>query len=339
MRSRNPAFRNRPEFAAGGQGQHGQPHQQGYPPHGGSQFQQQGGQFGSQFQPGQQFSQPGSPFQQQGQSYPPQGQPQTFRETGYQQHVLPGQAQQPSWGSAADLNQAYQAPAAGPLHTRRMTLDDVIVRTAVLFAVVITVAFAVAGIVNATGAYQLGRPITLLTFAATVGLGLAIHRSRTVPVPLIFAYAVVEGVFVGTVSAVFEYVFPGIVITAVLGTFGAFVAVLVLYKIEAIRATPALTRWIITLTIGYFAFVVINLLMVLVFDFSMFYDTGILGIGISIFAVGLASLNLILDFNYIEQGVRNGIPEQEAWRGAFGLMVTIVWLYFEMIRLISLFRD
>lgn len=314
MRSSNPAFRGRPEFAQFGRpGQFQQPQQQaGYS----QQTYQQPGQQGYQ-QPG--YQQPG--YQQPG-----------YQQPGYQQ---PGQ---PQWGSSADLNQAYNAPPAGPLQTGRMTYDDVLVRTGILFAVLLVTAGATWFMmpVIGFGAYV---PILLITLVVTIGLSLYISRARSVPVPAIIGYAVIEGVFVGAASAVFEALYPGIVITAVLGTFGAFAAMLIAYKMKVLRATPKFTRWIVLLTFGYFIFALLNLGASLIFGFSMFYNTGILGIGISLFAVGLASLNLILDFDYIDNGVRNGLPEKESWRAAFGLMVTLVWLYIEMLRLISILRQ
>lgn len=318
MRSSNPAFNRRPEFAPSGQFQHGQPVQQNP-------------------QPGYQQQYPAQQGYPQQQGYQQQG----YQQQGYQAHPQQQGYPQPQqqWGSSADLNQAYQAPPAGPLQTGRMTYDDVLVRTAALFAVLLASAAATWLLIAFTGRYQLFTPIMLITLVGTIGLSFAISRSRSVPVPLIIMFAVVEGIFVGAASVVFEYMYPGIVVTAVLGTLGAFAAMLVLYKIKALRATPKFTRWIVMLTFGYFIFALLNLGASLIFGFSAFYDTGILGIGISLFAVGLASLNLILDFNFIEQGVRNGLPEKESWRAAFGLMVTLVWLYIEMLRLISLLRQ
>ncbi len=301
MRSSNPAFNRRPEFAQFGRpGQYSQP---------------QNPQYG---QPGQQ--QYGQPQQ----GYAPQG------------YAQPQQ----QWGSPQDLQNAYNAPPAGPLQTGRMTYDDVVVKTGILFAILLAAAAATWVFLISTGLlFAAPIPVFLLTLVVTLGLAFAINRARGVPVGLICAYAVVEGVFVGTASAVFETIYPGIVVTAVLGTLGAFAAMLVAYKVKAIRATPKFTRWIMMLTFGYFIFALLNFGASVLFGFSMFYNTGILGIAISLFAVGLASLNLILDFDYIDRGVANGLPVKESWRAAFGLMVTLVWLYIEMLRLISILRQ
>lgn len=317
MRSSNPAFSSRPEFARSGRGQqfgqqqYGQAPQYGQPPQYGEQ------QYGYQA-PQQGYGQPG----------PQQGYPQQ-----------PGYAPQPQWGSPNDLNQAYNQPSAGPMQTGRMTYDDVLMRSGILFAILL-VAGAMSWFALAfTGAFGLVMPIMLVSIVVTIGLSLYIGRARSVPVPAILAFAAIEGVMVGAVSVLFETIYPGIVVTAVLGTLGAFAAMLVAYKVKALRATPKFTRWIVMLTFGYFIFALLNLGSSLIFGFSAFYDTGLLGLGISVFAVGLASLNLILDFDYIERGVNNGLPQKESWRAAFGLMVTLVWLYIEMLRLISILRQ
>lgn len=299
MRSSNPVFSRRPEFNG-----HAHPAQQAQ-------------------------SQQGYGYPQQG--YPQQGygQPQGYPQQGYQQPY-----------PKDDLRERFQMPSAGPLQTGRMTFDDVVVRTAILFAVLLATAAAtwlVMAMLPITTAVVMTAWIGSLV--ATLILGFMIGRSRTVKVPLILAYTVFEGVFVGTVSVFFEMLWPGIVLTAVMGTLGAFAAMLVAYKVKAIRVTPKFTKWIMMLTLGYLIFACINLVSSLVFGFSAFYSTGLLGVGISLFAVGLASLNLILDFDYIERGIAAGLPEREAWRAGFGLMVTLVWLYIEVLRLISILRS
>lgn len=231
-------------------------------------------------------------------------------------------------------------PPAGPLQTGRMTYDDVLMRTGILFAILLAAAAATWAFLEVSGlTFSAAIPVFLLTLVVTLGLGFAIGRSRQTPVALICIYAAVEGLFVGTASLMFETLYPGIVITAVLGTLGAFAAMLVLYKVKALRATPKFTKWIVMLTFGYFIFALLNLGSSLLFGFSAFYNTGLLGVGISLFAVGLASLNLILDFDYIDRGVANGLPQKESWRAAFGLMVTLVWLYIEILRLVSILRQ
>lgn len=274
------------------------------------------------------------------------GQPGQFQR-GQNAHHGPTQYGQPGFGQP---QQGYQQPGGpqGPLDhdysrpqraTEAMTIDDVVMRTGMLFAVLLSfaaltwggVAF---GIIPAPAIM----PLWLVTMLVAIGLGLYIQMGRTIRPPLMFVYAGLQGAFIGLISVVFERIYPGIVFTAVLATLGAFAAMLVAYKVGAIRATPKFTRFLIIAGAGYFIFILLNLVSSLVFGFSAFYDTGILGLAISLFGVGLASLFLILDFNQIEEGIANRMPEQYAWLCAFGLMVTLIWLYIEMLRLISILR-
>ena len=326
MRSSNPVFSRRREFATFGQPgqfQQGQNTQYGQPQPGQSQFGQYGQtQFG-QPQPGQnQFGQYGQSQFGQGYGQPGFGQPQGYQQPGYQQ---PGQSFGPDYGR--------------PQTARAMTIDDVVMRTGMLFGVLLGFAALTWGAV-AFGVLPgvAVMPLWLVTMAVTLGLALFIQLGRTIRPPLMFLYAALEGVFIGLVSVFFERIYPGIVFTAVLATLGAFAAMLVAYKVGAIRATPKLTRFLVIAGFGYFIFLMLNLFSSMVFGFSAFHDTGILGIGISLFGVGLASLFLILDFNQIEQGIARQMPEQFAWLCAFGLLVTLVWLYIEMLRLISILR-
>lgn len=292
MRSSNPVFNRRREFAT-----FGQP---------------------GQFQQGRnaQYGQTQSPYQQ-----PGFGQTQSYPQPG---------------GPQGPLDHDYSRPQP---RTAAMTIDDVVMRTGMLFAVLL------AGAALSWGAVAYGvlpvpavMPVWLVTMLVTLGLGLYIQMGRTIRPPLMFVYAALQGVFVGLVSVLFERIYPGIVVTAVLATLGAFTAMLVAYKVGAIRATPKFTRFLLIAGAGYFIFVLLNLGSSLIFGFSAFYDTGILGVAISLFGVGLASLFLILDFNRIEEGIAQRLPEQYAWLCAFGLMVTLIWLYIEMLRLISILR-
>ncbi len=149
-------------------------------------------------------------------------------------------------------------------------------------------------------------------------------------------YAAAEGLFVGGISLIFETVYPGIVIQAVLGTLGAFGAMLALYKFNVVRATPKFTRTLMIAGAGYLVFGLINLVVSLVTGSSAYNSP----IGWAIAAVGvvLASFFLILDFDFVEQGIRNGLPQQYAWTAAFGLVVTLVWVYIEILRLLAILR-
>jgi len=246
----------------------------------------------------------------------------------------PGQFTPQGTYSPEQLDEMYKRPSATPAQTGRMTYDDVVVRTASLFAVLLVAAGATWWLAPPQALF----PLWIGAMLVGLGIGVVIAFSKTVRPPLMMLYAAVEGVFIGAISLFFETVYPGIVVQAVLGTLGAFAAMLVAYKVKAIRATPKFTRFLVIATLGYAAFAVLNFVAVLVFGLPSVYSMGVLGIGISLLGVGLASLNLILDFDYIDRGVQQGLPQQYSWLAAYGLLVTLVWLYIEILRLIAILR-
>ncbi len=152
-------------------------------------------------------------------------------------------------------------------------------------------------------------------------------------------YAALEGLALGGISSILDQAYHGIAMQAVGLTFGVLAVMLFLYTAGIVRATPRFTLGVIAATGGIFVVYMVD--MVLGFfghHISLLYDSGPLGIGISLVIVIVASLNLILDFGMIESGVQAGAPKYMEWYGAFGLMVTLVWLYMEMLRLLSKMR-
>lgn len=234
--------------------------------------------------------------------------------------------------SASQLQDMYDQPTYVAPAGARMTIDDVVAKTAMMLVVLVA---------TATAAWTLDLGIPIMIGAALVGFGLALVNSfkKVVSPPLVIAYAAVEGVFLGILSNVLASAFPGIALQAVLGTSATFAVMLALYKSGRVRATPKFRKIMLGMTGGYMVFLLINL------GFNAFggnginlWERGLLSFAISIFAVGLASFFLILDFDIIEKGVAAGVPERESWRAAFGLMVTLIWLYIEMLRLIAILR-
>ncbi len=154
-------------------------------------------------------------------------------------------------------------------------------------------------------------------------------------------YALLEGLFVGGISAVYNEAFaakaPNIVINAVGLTLGVAVAMYLLYSFKIIKATEKFKSIVITATAGIAIFyVIVMVLRMFGYDNMPFLHEGsLMGIGFSLFVVAIASLNLILDFDMIEKGSEMGAPKYMEWYGAFGLLVTIVWLYLEILRLLS----
>jgi uncharacterized YccA/Bax inhibitor family protein len=154
------------------------------------------------------------------------------------------------------------------------------------------------------------------------------------------AYALLEGLFVGGISAYYSYAFaeqaPGIVLNAVGLTFGTAIAMYLLYSFRIIKATAKFKAIVITATAGIAIFYVIAFaLSFFGIQIPFLHEGSAMGIGFSLFVVALAALNLILDFDMIERGSELGAPKYMEWYGAFGLLVTIVWLYLEILRLLS----
>ena len=240
-------------------------------------------------------------------------------------------------GAAAPrtLEELYAGPAATTRDTARLTYDDVIVKTAGLL--VLLGAVAVATFSLAPQLWPVGMVIGLV-------LGL-VNAFKKEPSPaLIVAYTVAEGVFLGGISLAFQNMtFDGtsvqpIIAQAVLATVITFGAALALFTSGKVRVTPKFTRWLMIAMVGYLGYSLVNFAL----SFFMASDgfgplrNGWLGIGVGLFAVGLASASLIMDFDAIKRGVERGAPARFAWTAAFGLIVTLVWLYLEMLRLLSM---
>jgi len=153
-------------------------------------------------------------------------------------------------------------------------------------------------------------------------------------------YALLEGLVLGGISAIFDKSYPGIAMQAISLTFGVTFAMLLAYKFRIVQATRGFKLGVIAATGGIAIVYLISMVMSLFFhtQMSFLYAATPLGIGISLFVVIIASLNLIIDFDMIETGARMGAPKYMEWYGAFGLMVTLIWLYMEILRLLSKVR-
>ena len=241
-----------------------------------------------------------------------------------------------SWGSQQQLQDMYNSPTAGPVDTGRVTMDDVIMKTLGLFALVL-VSGAAAWYVSAQN-QQLGLLLTM-AWAPMFVLGLVIAFKKTLSVPLIVAYALVEGVFVGAISQFFETRWDGVVPTAALATVAVFTGMFLAYKTGLIKVTDKFRRIVTMMIIGYAIFALVNYLVLPFFTGDMFGIGGTTGILISLFAVGLASVSLALDFDMIDRAIATGAPQKYSWLLAHGLIVTVVWLYIEFLRLFARMRE
>jgi len=230
----------------------------------------------------------------------------------------------------AAMEDLYNAPAASSMRTGRMTIDDVVTRTAILFAVLVAVGAAAWTLNLGAGAMMLG------VFGG-FALAMVNSFSKSVKPALAIAYAAFEGLALGTISHIYNSYYQGIVSQAVIVTICAFAGMLFAYKSGRIRVTPKFTKVLMTAMIGYLVLALVGFIGS--FFGASIYSIGGFGLLIAAGGMVLASFFLILDFDQIQNGVNAGLPEAESWRAAFGLMVTIVWLYMEVLRLLSILRN
>ncbi len=243
--------------------------------------------------------------------------------------------------SSEQLREMYAAPSReGPGSRRdRMTIDDVVARTAMTLGTLIIVAGATWQLVgDSLRPSHLG----LLVGAALVGMGLGFViglKHVTNPV-VILAYAAVEGVFVGLASKVLSaYVGDAAIVgQAVLGTLCASAGMLAVYKFRIIRVTPKFQRFVIGATMGFFLIVAVNLVLGMFGIHLGVSGLGGIGLIFAVIGVALACFNLLLDFDYVEKGIAQGAPSKDSWFAAFGLTVTLVWLYIEILRILAILR-
>lgn len=215
----------------------------------------------------------------------------------------------------------------------RMTMRGTLDRAAILFAIAIVSAAASWGVTSVVPglAFPLALGGCLLAFV----LGWTVSLKPNLAPALSPVYAVFEGAFLGAFSQILEARYPGIAGQAVLGTGVITGVMLLLYRSRVIRATPTFKKVVIGMTLAVAIMYGVALIMVIMGQrVPLINDATPLGIGISLFLIGLAAFNLILDFDLIETGEAQGMPKAMEWYAAFGLLVTVAWLYFEVLRLL-----
>ena len=227
----------------------------------------------------------------------------------------------------------------------RMTLMGTVHKTGALLLLLLISASMTWSMVLSPGADGLvvSGPVGLLTIGGAIG-GLifamaTIFKPRWAPVTAPI-YAVLQGLFIGGISAFMERIYPGIVPQAAGLTFGILFALLAAYRSGLIRATENFKLGVVAATGGIFVIYIASFILGF-FGISIpfLHDSGPIGIGISVFICIVAALNLVLDFDFIENGAEHGAPKYMEWVGAFGLMVTLVWLYIEILHLLAKLRD
>lgn len=256
---------------------------------------------------------------------------------GDQQRRLGTPPPPPPSTDPATLQQMYDAPAVAGATGISMTLNDVIMKTTLNFAILL-----VGAVVGWTTAVSLPY---LWIGAALVGLvfGLINAFKKQVSPALVMIYALVQGVFLGGISFWYQSYgeargWGNLVLTAVLATLIVFAVMLALYTTRLIKVNGRFKKIMFVAIISYLVFGVVNLIAALfgVGNGWGFFGAGPIGIILSVVVVAIAAFTLMLDFDAIEQGIRYGVPERESWRMAFGLLVTLIWLYLEILRLLAI---
>ena len=211
-----------------------------------------------------------------------------------------------------------------------MTLDGTVNKTGILLGLCIG------------GAYFGWNSPGLIMPAILIGFVIAIFtifRPKNSPYTAP-AYAAIEGIALGGITMIFEAQYPGIGIQAIGLTFGILASLLFCYKSGIIKPTENFRLMIFAGTMGIFILYLVSFIMSFFGNsIGFIHSNGLFGIGFSLFVVAIASLNLVLDFDFIEEGAEKGMPKYLEWYGAFSLMVTLIWLYLEILRLLAKIRS
>ena len=218
-------------------------------------------------------------------------------------------------------------------YNQEMTLSGTINKSFILFFL-LTAAAMVTWWMTFNGM----NPMLLTIGGAVVGLILVIVAAFKPQLAGYLApgYALFEGLFIGGISAIFETMYPGIVIQAVSATLVTFLVCLGLYKFKIVKVTEQFKSVVIAATLAIFSFYLISWLLSMFTSFQpVHHGNSMMSIGISVFVIIIAALNLFLDFDLIDKGVERKMPKYMEWFGAMGLMITLVWLYIEFLRLLS----
>ena len=241
-----------------------------------------------------------------------------------------GQGGYAGFGSPQQGGVGYPAP---PTADRTMTVDDVVTKTAITGGVAL-----VAGVLTALAGPAfawLVLPAFLIGFVVSL---IVIFKQSSNPA-LVLIYSAAMGVALGGISGVLNGQFPGIATQAVIGTAGVFAGMLVVYKTGAVKVTPKFTKWLMGALVGVVVLMLANFVGNL-FGFDMgLRSGGPIAIIFSLVVIGVAAFSLLLDFDQADRAIKSGAPASLSWYIAFGLMTTLVWLYIEILRLLSYLRQ
>ena len=255
-----------------------------------------------------------------------------------------GFGQQPQYDGYAQPG--YAQPEA-PAGQGRMTIDSVVQSTAITLGVVVAVAAATWFITPDIDSQE---AVGTLGLALLVGSGAAFILSlvnsfkRVISPALVVAFAVAEGVALGALSKFYDAMFPsdefgGIVVQAVIGTFAAFAGTLAAYKFFNIKVGDKFRTFVVAAMFGMVALGLMELVLSLFSSQLGLFGFGPLGLIFAVVGLVLGVFMLILDFDFVEQGIANGLPERESWRASFGLLVSLVWIYTNLLRILAILQQ
>jgi uncharacterized YccA/Bax inhibitor family protein len=225
-----------------------------------------------------------------------------------------------------------------------MTIDSVVTKTGISLAVVIITA-AITWVMS-PDVDQNTDPsaVSGLIAAATIGSLLAFVLSmvnsfkRVISPALVLAFCAAEGVALGAISKVFDMAYPGVVTSAVIGTFGAFAGTLAVYKFFNIKVSDKFRKMVFAAMLGVVAISLIEVVLSLFGAQLGLFDDGMLGLLFAVVGLALGVFMLVLDFDFVEQGIANRLPDREGWRAAFAMTVSLVWIYTNLLRILAIMR-
>lgn len=260
------------------------------------------------------------------------------RRTSQSGVTYPDYNQPSAWGTGAPQGPDQYAPAQPQAP---MTIDSVVQKTGLTLGLTVLAAAATWVLTgDPRDQAEASRLMMLWMFGAFAGLGLSLVISfkKAISPGLVLAFAVVEGIFVGAMSKYFEAMWPGIVMSAVMGTMAAAVGTLAAYKFFNIQVSDKFRKFTVAAMFGFVG--------VMLFDFVLsffgasvgFIEFGVLGLVMSLIGLVIGVFMLILDFDFVERGIEARLPEVESWRAAFGLTVTLVWIYIQLLRILAILR-
>jgi uncharacterized YccA/Bax inhibitor family protein len=235
-------------------------------------------------------------------------------------------------GTAAYADRAPVGFGRADAGQRPITIDDIVTKTGITAGAAI-----IAGALTAwSGLYVLALPAFIVGFVVSL---IIIFKQSSNPA-LVMTYSIAEGIALGGIAGLINQRFPGIAFQALIGTVGVLVGMLVVYKTGAVKVTPRFTKWLMGALIGVVVLMLVNLIagFFIPGGFGL-RDGGPLAILFSVVVIGVAAFSLLLDFDMADQAVRAGAPARFAWYIAFGLMTTLVWLYIEILRLLTYLRQ